>query len=128
MHSLYNDDFLTGAASALPSLTAAQRDHLRGKLLPRDLLAEGADAAVRDRAHGLRRWLRSQAGLLREKLDHPLANGPGNPTAWRAELRTLEQVRERLILAELAPAGWLLEDGADGAGCGDVCHGMEVGR
>jgi ribosomal 50S subunit-associated protein YjgA (DUF615 family) len=126
MHSLHNDDFLT-----LPSLTAAQRDHLRAKVLPRDLLAEEAAPAVRDRAHGLRRWMRSQAGLLREKLADCASQHWNHPQAkeYRAELRTLEQVRERLILAELAPVGWLLEDvaGVAAGHFGDVCHGMEVG-
>jgi hypothetical protein len=132
MHSLHHENqYTTGAASSLPSLTAAQRDHLCAKLLPRDLLAEEAAPAVRDRAHGLRRWMRSQAGLLREKLADCASQHWNHPQAkeYRAELRTLEQVRERLILAELAPAGWALEDAevnTENTKPLDVCHGMEV--
>ncbi len=97
-------------AQTLPQ-TQIQRQHLRAKrLLPWDALRQHA-RQVHQMPHFLR-WMRSYAGMLREKLTGYEYGDPEHETV-KAELRTLARVREELVKLELAPAGYLLEDPAE---------------
>ena len=90
------------------TLTRVRSEHLRTKaLLPFDALRRKAA-----QLHQLPRflaWMKDQAVTVREKLTGYEYGDPEQDTL-KAELRTLQHLRDELVRRELAPATYLLED------------------